>query len=272
MASRPAKSQVSIIAPGSEKKRTAPQMTPFNSVSSTALWTLLTTFAIICLVVLTVVSYLYVTLVNQPPHPLEESMKKLRTTMAVGLRHPKLSDGNALKVAEEAVKLPDHIKDAGKTFKNQKIKYQSLFRKSGKSGTEWQRFGNGLYYISRGKKNWYDAENFCISREAHLTSILSSEEQNYVTSQLTQPAWIGLADGHGEGRWEWTDGSRLIAQFWSQGQPGRSEHLGDREQDCTILVPWSKGLNWNEVDCNQLNRWVCKESLDVGDHKVHQTH
>ncbi|KAM6441416.1 uncharacterized protein PHA67_023120 isoform 1-T2 [Liasis olivaceus] len=125
MASRPAKSQVSIIAPGSEKKRTAPQMTPFNSVSSTALWTLLTTFAIICLVVLTVVSYLYVTLVNQPPHPLEESMKKLRTTMAVGLRHPKLSDGNALKVAEEAVKLPDHIKDAGKTFKNQKIKYQS---------------------------------------------------------------------------------------------------------------------------------------------------
>ncbi|KAM6440211.1 asialoglycoprotein receptor 2-like isoform 2-T2 [Liasis olivaceus] len=243
MASRPAKSQVSIIAPGSEKKRTAPQMTPFNSVSSTALWTLLTTFAIICLVVLTVVSYLYVTLVNQPPHPLEESMKKLRTTMAVGLRHPKLSDGN-----------------------------ESLFRKSGKSGTEWQRFGNGLYYISRGKKNWYDAENFCISREAHLTSILSSEEQNYVTSQLTQPAWIGLADGHGEGRWEWTDGSRLIAQFWSQGQPGRSEHLGDREQDCTILVPWSKGLNWNEVDCNQLNRWVCKESLDVGDHKVHQTH
>ncbi|KAL7975915.1 hypothetical protein Chor_011830 [Crotalus horridus] len=147
----------------------------------------------------------------------------------------------------------------------------SLFRKSRKSATEWQPFGSGLYYVSRGKKSWYDAENFCLSREAHLTSILSSEEQNHVTSQLTQPAWIGLTDG-GRGKWEWTDGSRLIAQFWSQGYPGHSKRPGDGEQGCTIIVPLSKGLNWNEVDCNQLNRWVCKGTLRAEEPQIHQTH
>ncbi|KAL7975913.1 hypothetical protein Chor_011828 [Crotalus horridus] len=268
MGPRPAKSQVSIIAPGGEKKT---QMNPFGNVSSTVLWILLASLATVCLVVLTVVSYLYAALVSKPPHPLEESMKRLGTTMAVGLRSPKLKHENPQKVAEEAVKLPDHIKDCGKTFNKQKRKYHSLFRKSRKSATEWQPFGSGLYYVSRGKKSWYDAENFCLSREAHLTSILSSEEQNHVTSQLTQPAWIGLTDG-GRGKWEWTDGSRLIAQFWSQGHPSHSKRPGDGEQGCTIIVPLSKGLNWNEVDCNQLNRWVCKGTLGAEEPQIHQTH
>ncbi|KAG8134212.1 hypothetical protein E2320_007345 [Naja naja] len=232
MGPKPVKSQVSIMAPGGEKRT---QMNPFSQVSPTVLWIFLATLATICLVVLMMVSYLYAALVNKPLHPLEESMKKLGVTIAVGLRSPK-------------IKHEDH----------------SLFRKSRKSGTEWQSFGNGLYYVSQGKKTWYEAENFCMSREAHLTSILSSEEQNYVTSQLTQPAWIGLTDG-GQGKWEWTDGSRL-------GQPGHSERLGDGDQDCTIIVPSSKGQNWNDVDCNQLNRWVCKGTLGTEENKIHQTH
>ncbi|XP_026546584.1 C-type lectin domain family 4 member F-like [Notechis scutatus] len=268
MGPRPVKSQVSIMAPGGEKRT---QMNPFSQVSSTVLWILLATLATICLVVLMTVSYLYAALVNKPPHPLEESMKKLGVTIAVGLRSPTIKHEDALKVAEEAVRLPDHIKDSGKTFNDQKKKYNSLFRKSQKSGTEWQPFGNGLYYISQGKKTWYEAENFCMSREAHLTSVLSSEEQNYVTSQLTEPAWIGLIDG-GQEKWEWTDGSRLIAQFWSQGQPGHSKRLGGGDQDCAIIVPSSKGQNWNDVDCSQLNRWVCKGTLGAEEHKIHQTH
>uniref|UniRef100_A0A8C5RN46 C-type lectin domain-containing protein n=1 Tax=Laticauda laticaudata TaxID=8630 RepID=A0A8C5RN46_LATLA len=53
----------------------------------------------------------------------------------------------------------------------------------------------------------------------------------------------------------------LSPRFWSQGQPSHSEHLGDGDQDCTIIIPSSKGQNWNDVDCNQLNRWVCKGTL-----------
>ncbi|XP_070612921.1 C-type lectin domain family 4 member M-like [Erythrolamprus reginae] len=263
MGPRPAKSQVSIIAPGDKRKS---QMNTFGQVSDSVLWILLAIVASICLVVLLAVSYLYATLVNKDPHPLEQSMKKLGVTLVVGLRNMKLKNEEPPVVAEEAVKLPDHIKDSEKTLSDLKIKFYALIRKPQKSGKVWHPFGNGLYYVSQGKKTWYEAENFCMSRKAHLTSVLSSEEQNYVTSQLTQPAWIGLTDG-GRGRWEWTDGSRLVAQFWSQGQPGHSEHLGDGDQGCTIIVPSSKGDNWNVVDCNRLNRWVCK-----GTHKIHQTH
>uniref|UniRef100_A0A8C6Y1T5 C-type lectin domain-containing protein n=1 Tax=Naja naja TaxID=35670 RepID=A0A8C6Y1T5_NAJNA len=66
--------------------------------------------------------------------------------------------------------------------------------------------------------------------------------------------------------------THLSPRFWSQGQPGHSERLGDGDQDCTIIVPSSKGQNWNDVDCNQLNRWVCKGTLGTEENKIHQTH
>lgn len=64
----------------------------------------------------------------------------------------------------------------------------------------------------------------------------------------------------------------LSPRFWSQGHPGHSERPGDGDQGCTIIVPLSKGLNWNEVDCNQLNRWVCKGTLGTEEPQIHQTH
>ena len=34
------------------------------------------------------------------------------------------------------------------------------------------------------KKNWQEAENDCISRGGHLTSILSGEENNFLQEQM----------------------------------------------------------------------------------------
>ncbi|XP_026578892.1 CD209 antigen-like protein C [Pseudonaja textilis] len=247
------------MAPGGEKRT---QMNPFSQVSSTVLWILLATLATICLVVLMTVSYLYAVLVNKPPHPLEESMKKLGVTIAVGLRSPKIKHEDPLKVAEEAVRLPDHIKDSGKTFNDQKKKYNSLFRKSQKSGMEWQPFGNGLYYISQGKKTWYEAENFCMSREAHLTSILSSEEQKFISSKLNESAWIGLTDENVEGHWAWSDGSRLIIQYWADDNPNGSVSGEEADEDCVALKPSGSDLNWIDASCQELKRWVCKENIE----------
>ncbi|XP_061438947.1 C-type lectin domain family 4 member F-like [Rhineura floridana] len=168
-----------------------------------------------------------------------------------------------LQVSEEVEKLSTHIENSKKAYKEQKLKYQSLFRKVTRSVAGWKLFGRSLYYISNGKKTWYDAENFCMSRDSHLASILSDEEQNYITSQLSHPAWIGLSDENEEGNWEWTDGSRFITQYWSHGKPSDSKHYGEMEQDCTSIVPSSSEHNWNESECHELHRWVCKESLDV---------
>nr|XP_042130515.1 C-type lectin domain family 4 member K [Peromyscus maniculatus bairdii] len=43
----------------------------------------------------------------------------------------------------------------------------------------WKYFGGNFYYFSHTPKSWYSAEQFCISKEAHLTSVTSESEQGW---------------------------------------------------------------------------------------------
>ncbi|XP_060135097.1 CD209 antigen-like protein C [Zootoca vivipara] len=229
-------------------------------------WIFLGIFAFICFCVLVTTAFLYYKMNKEKSSPLDQPMGKLRTAMATGLRNNDLITENPLKVAEEVTNLPQHIADAENLYNERKVKYQNLFKKGAKSSGGWKLFGKNLYYISKGKKTWYDAENFCMSRDAHLASILTDEEQTYITSQLTTPAWIGLTDESEEGNWEWTDGSRLITQYWSAGNPNSWENYGDtEEEDCASIIPSTREKNWSECNCHELHTWVCKESLDTGE-------
>ncbi|KAF7252696.1 C-type lectin domain family 4 member F [Varanus komodoensis] len=82
-----------------------------------------------------------------------------------------------VRAAEELVKVPVAMEEAENEFYEKKSQYQSLFKKSIRSTDAWQIFGRSLYYISRDKRTWHDAEDFCLSRGAHLASILSDKEQ-----------------------------------------------------------------------------------------------
>ncbi|KAF7252698.1 C-type lectin domain family 4 member F [Varanus komodoensis] len=241
-----------------KKREPAPRL---KNLRLKIVWAMLGTVALISLVMLIVMSYLYSSVRKE--HPLEEPMKNLKLAMATGLNYPKAIYAHPMKIADYVVKLPDYLQRAEESIKNQKTQYKSLFRKGGRSASGWQLFGKSLYYISKGEKSWYDAENFCLSRDAHLTSIVNEEEQEFITSQLDEPAWIGLTDEHEEGTWEWTDGSTLLAEYWSEGKPSRARHYGEVEHDCAAIVPSVHGDNWSDADCHGRNRWVCKESLDA---------
>ena len=41
----------------------------------------------------------------------------------------------------------------------------------------WKYFRGNVYYFSVMKKTWYSAQQFCVSRESHLTSVTSESEQ-----------------------------------------------------------------------------------------------
>lgn len=41
----------------------------------------------------------------------------------------------------------------------------------------WKYFKGNFYYFSRVPKTWYSAQQFCISRNSHLTSVTSESEQ-----------------------------------------------------------------------------------------------
>nr|XP_020650884.1 CD209 antigen-like protein C isoform X2 [Pogona vitticeps]XP_020650885.1 CD209 antigen-like protein C isoform X2 [Pogona vitticeps] len=166
-----------------------------------------------------------------------------------------------IQVADEVLQLPKHLAESEKAYGHRKAKYQTIFKKGklSRSGDHWEVFGRSLFYISDIEKTWYDAENFCTSRDAHLTSILTDDEQFFLSTQLSEPTWIGLSDENVEGDWEWTDGSRVITQYWSRGVPTPL----DDYSDCAFIDPSVDGLNWEHSDCHQLRRWVCKEKLDI---------
>ncbi|KAF7252699.1 C-type lectin domain family 4 member F [Varanus komodoensis] len=92
------------------------------------------------------------------------------------------------------------------------LRAQSLFKKGARTSGAWKVFERSLYYISTEKKTWHDAESFCMSRDAHLASVNTDKEQNYISSQLDEPAWIGLTDENEEGNWKWSDGSRVFPE------------------------------------------------------------
>lgn len=41
----------------------------------------------------------------------------------------------------------------------------------------WVVHDSNLYYFSKVKKSWHEAEQFCVSQGAHLASVTSEEEQ-----------------------------------------------------------------------------------------------
>ncbi|KAG8134211.1 hypothetical protein E2320_007338 [Naja naja] len=156
---------------------------------------------------------------------------------------------SAKKITEEAIKLPAYIKHADKKLQDHKKSYHALFQKTEKSANGWNLPGMNLYYISKGKKTWYDAENFC----------------NYLNTQLSQPSWIGLSSANKGDNWEWSDGSKVITEYWSRGhsrQPNVSRKGG---RGCTLIHPSTDSRNWINANCREPRNWVCKESLAVGE-------
>ncbi|KAM6441159.1 uncharacterized protein PHA67_022981 isoform 2-T2 [Liasis olivaceus] len=239
-----------------------PPVPRFKAIPPEIKWRMIRLFGVFCFVAFVVMTVLYVQLIMESVHPLEEPMAVLRRSMANALRKPTISSGTHSMTSGEVIQLPNYMETSEKSYKEKKRKYQSIFKKGTvKSSTGWTLFRKTLYYISERRKTWYDAQNFCFSRDAHMVSILTDEEQKYVSSQLNESAWIGLTDEKEEGHWEWSDGSRLAIQYWDAGSPTLIKQNEEMERDCAFINPLSGAHNWNDDNCHELKQWVCKEIL-----------
>ncbi|XP_072487052.1 C-type lectin domain family 4 member K-like isoform X2 [Notamacropus eugenii] len=87
--------------------------------------------------------------------------------------------------------------------------------------------GGNLYYFSCGKRSWNDAEQYCMSRSSHLTSVISMEEQDFLYTKANGTYyWIGLSNQNALG-WRWTDGTPYDeAQSKNLSVNGTVSHLG----------------------------------------------
>ncbi|NXP80281.1 CL17A protein, partial [Ramphastos sulfuratus] len=75
----------------------------------------------------------------------------------------------------------------------------------------WLQFARTCYYFSTTPKSWMQAKDSCAELNAHLVIVDSEQENKFLANQIMENRvfWLGLADAHREGDWQWLGGAPL---------------------------------------------------------------
>uniref|UniRef100_A0A8C7QH54 Neurocan n=1 Tax=Oncorhynchus mykiss TaxID=8022 RepID=A0A8C7QH54_ONCMY len=110
---------------------------------------------------------------------------------------------------------------------------------------------NTHWYFSH-RHTWEDAEKDCRVHSAHLSSITSVTEQEFINGLGHDNAWIGLNDR--------THDYSIIENYYNvtylcESQPDNFFAGGE---DCVVTIAHEDG-KWNDVPCNYNLPYVCKK-------------
>ncbi|XP_003793481.1 C-type lectin domain family 4 member K [Otolemur garnettii] len=122
----------------------------------------------------------------------------------------------------------------------------------------WRYFNGNFYYFSPVLKTWYSAEQFCVSKNSHLTSVTSDSEQAFLSKSAAEVIrWIGLTKAGTEGGWHWIDDTPFnkaqTERYWIPGEPNNS---GFNEHCVSIRVLSLQ--SWNDSPCDIKYSFICK--------------
>ncbi|XP_059155017.1 uncharacterized protein LOC131940420 isoform X2 [Physella acuta] len=113
------------------------------------------------------------------------------------------------------------------------------------------------YEIFNTPMSWHNAEKFCsnFTRKRSLAKVSSLEEMNLLNSQRTfgRSLWLGANDILEEGKWMWTDGTKVdMTSLWDRNEP--NDEFG--REDCLLI---NYGGGFNDVPCYMSLTFACME-------------
>merc|ERR1712136_406147 len=125
----------------------------------------------------------------------------------------------------------------------------------------WKQNGDNCYRLEDSKQQWQGAEAACRGQGGHLTSVLSSSDQKFLTDMLNSNGapdlvWIGLTDYNTPGSLAWiTPADTYSYTNWGSGQPSNpSPYQGS---SCGGMSQ-SLGYAWTVERCSDERPFICQ--------------
>ena len=103
-------------------------------------------------------------------------------------------------------------------------------------------FSGHKYYRSNYTSRWDDANALLSELEgAHLATITSQEENDFLTGLVGSSAWIGLNDYEESRVWRWVTGEEVTYTNWAENEPNNTNER---------VVEFRADGQWNDYNAN----------------------
>ena len=119
--------------------------------------------------------------------------------------------------------------------------------------------------MSKERKSWDHAQDFCLERGRELVEITSFEENECVFKLVKkhesslERVWIGLKYDQEVNKFLWSDKTAPYFKYW----PNFTEPQGNASKPCvymfTLHSPSKAPGSWNDVTCGSSYGFVCKK-------------